>query len=323
MLKRFFIILILSTTVLLFSAYFILKQPTIKKVEFANNPVTADSNLLKKHVLFLSNIQPARAYQNIISLDSCASYIKNNLLPFADTVYFQEYLVQGKTYKNVIASYGTEHTNRLIVGAHYDSCEELPGADDNASGTAGLLELGRLLHGKKLDKRIDLVAYTLEEPPFFRTNYMGSAVHAQSLINDSIEIKGMICLEMIGYFNEAKGSQDYPISLLKAFYPNSGNYITVVGKLDQGTFIRNVKQLMKQGSNIPVESISAPSDLVGIDFSDHLNYWKYNYNAVMISNTGFYRNKNYHTALDTHEKLNYEKMAKVIESVCFTVLNLH
>lgn len=311
--------IVLSTA--LFSILLSFKSSSIRN----ETPViheTADTLLLQKHVLFLSGIQPARNYVNVASLDSCANYIKNHFSVYADTVYFQEYTVQGKKYKNVIASFGTENNKRLIIGAHYDVCEELPGADDNASGTAGLLELARMLNRKKLNKRIDLVAYTLEEPPFFRTEYMGSAVHAQSLVNDSIKIMGMICLEMIGYFSDAPHSQDYPLSILKGVYPKVGNYITVVGKLDAGSLTHQMKKLMKQGSAIPVESIAAPATLPGIDFSDHLNYWKHNFEAVMISNTGFYRNKNYHTALDTPEKLNYYKMSQVIESVYFATTSL-
>lgn len=300
----------------------LIKEPIIKKINLSTQACYADSLQLKKHVLFLTQIQPARNYTNIQSLDSCANYIKNYWQSYADTVYFQEFIVNGNTYKNVIASFGIENMKRLVVGAHYDACEELPGADDNASGTAGLLELGKMLHGKKLDKRIDLVAYTLEEPPFFRTQYMGSAVHAQSLINDKIPIMGMICLEMIGYFSDAKGSQDYPIAALKAIYPKVGNYIAVVGRIGSGDLTKNVKKLMMQGSEIPVESISAPASLVGIDFSDHLNYWKHNFEAVMISNTGFFRNKNYHTALDTHEKLNYSKMSQVVSSVFNAIVHL-
>jgi hypothetical protein len=322
MLKKILLFILLPFSIIVSIAFFIIKDPIIKKVEVSKETILADSVQLKKHVLFLSTIQPARNFANIQSLDSCANYIKNYWLPFADTVYFQEFEVEGKIYKNVIASFGTQNKKRLIIGAHYDACEELPGADDNASGTAGLLELGKMLHGKNLNKRIDLVAYTLEEPPFFRTQNMGSAIHAKSLLSDRNNIMGMICLEMIGYFSDAEGSQDYPIAALKAVYPKVGNYITVVGKIGGGDLTKEVKKLMMQGSSIPVESISAPSSLVGIDFSDHLNYWNHNFEAVMISNTGFFRNKNYHTALDTPEKLNYTKISQVVSSVYFTAISL-
>ncbi|MCX6182186.1 MAG: M28 family peptidase [Bacteroidetes bacterium] len=319
--KKFLLVSFSIVIVITLSAYALIKQPIISK-ENNIEKIYVDSLQLKKHVAFLSEIQPARNYTHVSSLNICANYIKNYLSPFADTVYFQEFRVDGNIYKNVIASYGTKHSKRLIVGAHYDSCEELPGADDNASGVAGLLELGKLLHGKNLNKRIDLVAYTLEEPPFFRTENMGSAVHANSLLADSADIIGMLCLEMIGYYSDAKKSQEYPASILKAAYPTVGNYVVVVGKLGDDGFTRSIKKLMIQGSEIPVESINAPAALPGIDFSDHLNYWKYNFKAVMIGNTGFYRNKNYHTAKDTKEKLNYTKMSQVVASVYNVVLNI-
>ncbi len=303
-------------------AFFALKQPDFSKEKIeVDSSMPIDTNILKQHVTFFTSVQPARNFANISSLDSCANYIFSYLKSFADTVYFQEFTVEGKLYKNVIASYGSEFKNRLIVGAHYDVCEELPGADDNASGVAGLLEIGKALHGKTLNKRVDLVAYTLEEPPFFRTNKMGSAIHAESIIEDRSTITGMICLEMIGYFSDEKNSQDYPIAALKLVYPNIGNFITVVGRSDQSDYTQKVRQLMKAGSSIPVESINAPAALSGIDFSDHLNYWKNDFNAVMISNTGFYRNHNYHTADDTMEKLNFAKMALVTQSVIHCIIN--
>ena len=212
---------------------------------------------------------------------------------------------------------------RLVVGAHYDVYGENPGADDNASGTAGLLELARLLKSQNPDLkyRVDLVAYTLEEPPFFRTEFMGSAVHAKSLFDAGIKVKGMISMDMIGYFSDAPKSQDYPLGLLKLFYPAVGNYIAVVGNLGNVGMVRKVKKEMKKAAALKVRSINAPASLPGIDFSDHRNYWKYDFDAVMITNTAFYRNKNYHEPTDTPETLNYEKMAEVVKGIYGAVVN--
>ncbi|MBL4592807.1 MAG: peptidase M28, partial [Flavobacteriales bacterium] len=129
---------------------------------------------------------------------------------------------------------------------------------------------------------------------------------------------------MIGYFSEEKGSQDYPIGLLKLFYPNTGNYISVVSKMGggNGKLTRKVKKAMKKGSDIDVTSVNAPAKMPGIDFSDHLNYWKYDYPAVMITNTAFYRNKNYHEPGDLPETLDYIKMAEVIKGVYNAVITL-
>ena len=235
----------------------------------------------------------------------------------------QQYEVNGATYQNIIGSIGPETASRLIVGAHYDVCGEQAGADDNASAVAGLLEIARLIQVQQpeLKQRIDFVGYTLEEPPYFGSKHMGSAVHAKSLNDNNIDVKGMICLEMIGYFSEEENSQDYPIGFLKWFYPNKGNFIAVIGKLGQGQVVRQVKKSMKQVADIDVRSINAPRSLVGIDFSDHRNYWKYDYPAVMINNTAFYRNKNYHETSDTIGTLDFDKMTEVVRGAYWAVVN--
>jgi hypothetical protein len=203
----------------------------------------------------------------------------------------------------------------VVVGAHYDTAGPLPGADDNASGVAGLLELARALGAAPPEGRVDLVAYTLEEPPFFMTPRMGSAVHAASLRREGIEVRAMISLEMIGYFTDAPNSQTFPLGILRFFYPRTGNFIAVVGKLGQGSTLRRIKQAMRAASDLPVESINAPTWIPGVDFSDHRSYWMAGYPAAMITDTAFYRNDRYHTVQDTPESLDYSRMAKVVEGV--------
>lgn len=280
----------------------------------------ADTTIILSHLKNIIETDQPRNYKNVKALNSVAYYINSQFKQYADSTSFQKYQVEGKEYKNVIASFGTSNQERIIIGAHYDVCDDQDGADDNASGVVGLLEIARLLQGKNLNKRIDLVAYTLEEPPFFRTDKMGSYVHANYLRENKIPVVGMICLEMIGYFDEAKGSQDYPIGLLKLFYGSKGDFITVVRKLNSGKFARKFTYQMKKTDLIETKSFQGPKGLVGIDFSDHLNYWKCGFNAVMITNTAFYRNKNYHEATDQIKTLNLSKMAAVIQSVYETTL---
>jgi Zn-dependent M28 family amino/carboxypeptidase len=202
-----------------------------------------------------------------------------------------------------------------VVGAHYDACGETPGADDNASGVAALIELGYLLGSNPPSREIELVAYVLEEPPFFRTPMMGSAVHAASIATEKETIVGVIVLETVGYFSEARGSQSYPSLLLKLIYPSRGNFIAVIGRWDQGQWVKRVKIGMKGATDLPVYSIRAPSVVPGIDFSDHLNYWPLGFNALMITDTAFYRNKAYHEKGDTADRLDYERMCKVVVAV--------
>lgn len=282
----------------------------------------ADTNLIKQHLYKVAQTEKFRNYKNIDQLNKTADYIRSVFLQFADTVFIQEYMVDGNSYKNVIASYGLQHSKRIVVGAHYDVCEDQQGADDNASGTVGLLELARMLKGQQLKHRVDLVAYTLEEPPYFRTENMGSYIHAKSLAEQGAEVFGMVSLEMIGYFSDIKKSQSYPIGLLSLFYGNRGDYITLVRKFGAGKFARRFAKKYKAQRSIRTKKFTAPAALPGIDFSDHMNYWKFGYSALMLTNTSFYRNKNYHQPTDTIETLDIYRMSKVIEGVYKTLLKL-
>ena len=208
------------------------------------------------------------------------------------------------------------------MGAHYDVCEEQPGADDNASGIAGLLAVAGLFqkYAPRLDYRIDFAAYTLEEPPVFRSESMGSYIHARSLHDAGVEIMGMACLEMIGYYTDAPKSQEYPLSLMKLFYPTRGDFIGVVGNFGSRRLTRHFKGALAL-TTLPVESLTAPAFLPGVDFSDHLNFWKYGHPAVMITDTAFYRDPNYHAASDVIETLDFAKMQEVVKGLYWALIN--
>ncbi len=283
----------------------------------------ANSDSLREHVSFLSSLEPARNISNIGSLFIAARYIEGQFMSYSSRVERQDYKVSHDIVRNVIASFGPEDGPRIIVGAHYDVCGDQPGADDNASGIAGLIELARLLsqNPEKLTKRVDLVAYTLEEPPFFGTEEMGSFIHAKALKDQGAKVELMISLEMIGFFSDESGSQAYPINLMKLFYPKRGNYITVVSNFRSRICAKRFAGQMKRNCTVPVERLTAPTFVTGIDWSDHLNYWHFGYRAIMITDTSFLRNKNYHTKTDTPETLDYQKMAEVINGVYFGILH--
>lgn len=282
----------------------------------------SDTVLIKQHLTAITKTKGFRTYANLPLLNKTADYIQKEFQQYADTVFTQEYNVKGTIYKNVICSFGTNHSKRIIVGAHYDVCDNQKGADDNASGIVGLLELARLLKGQQLNYRIDLVAYSLEEPPYFRTESMGSYIHAKSLFDSKADVYGMISIEMIGYFKDAKRTQSYPLGLLKLVYGSRGNYITLVKKFGAGKFAKNFSKEFKHTRSIRTKKFVAPAALPGIDFSDHLNYWKFHFSALMITDTGFFRNKNYHEPTDTMETLDIPRMAKVIDGVFHTLIAL-
>jgi hypothetical protein len=284
----------------------------ISNFSFAGN---VDTSRIINDLKVLVETNEARNYANVETLNQVAEYIKAEFAKSTNKIEVQEFKVENRTYKNIICSFGPEDAPRIIVGAHYDVCGNQKGADDNASGIVGLLEIARNLKDVDLKNRIDLVAYSLEEPPFFKTESMGSFVHAQSLFKNNVNVKGMICLEMIGYFSDKKKSQKYPIGLLKLFYGVKGDYITIVRKFCSGSFTRKFNRNFKQLDLIKTKTFTGPKILPGVDFSDHLNYWIFGYSALMITDTAFYRNLNYHTKNDTIENLDIKRMASVIESV--------
>ncbi len=167
---------------------------------------------------------------------------------------------------------------------------------------------------------MDLVAYTLEEPPIFRSENMGSAVHAASLNDQGIDVRLMISLEMIGFFSDEEDSQAFPASILKLFYPTRGNFVSVIGSIGDARMTRRTKKGMKGVAALPVYSMNAPKFVPGVDFSDHLNYWAAGYPAIMVTDTAFYRNRAYHTDKDVADRLDYERMALVVEGIFNAVL---
>jgi len=295
-------------------------QPTMKSNSASAK--TADTGLLREHVVALSGTFHPRNWENTANLDRCADYIAGHLERAGAAVEFQDYTAMDNTYRNVIGRFGAGKERKIIIGAHYDSCADTPGADDNASGVAGLLELARLIGGDPPDAEVELVAYTLEEPPFFGGPLMGSAIHAESVADEKPRIAGVIVLEMIGYFSDEPGSQSYPLPVLKLFYPTRGDFITVVSRWDQGGWIKDLKSTMKGTTALPVYSFRGPTSLPGVDFSDHRNYWPHGIPAAMITNTAFYRNTAYHTIHDTADRLDYDRMAMVVVAVYEAVRRL-
>lgn len=283
----------------------------------------SDTTLIKNHLTTITKTDEYRNYKNIKALNQTAEYIFNTFQQYADTTYYQTYEVKGNTYKNVICRFGTKIDKpTMIIGAHYDVCGNQEGADDNASGVVALLEIVRMLKNKSLTRPLELVAYTLEEPPFFKTPHMGSYVHAKSLIDSKTKVYGMAALEMIGYFSDEKGSQNYPIKVMKVAYGTRGDFILLVKKKGYGDFVKNFSKEFINAETIETSNFKAPFDIEGIDFSDHLNYWKFGFDAMMVTNSAFFRNKNYHQKTDKMETLDIKRMANVIDAIYHAILNI-
>lgn len=201
-----------------------------------------------------------------------------------------------------------------IVGAHYDGAPGTLGADDNASAVAVLIEAARLLKSRKPAREIRFVAFAAEEPPSFGTRNMGSDHYAQDAQDRGLAVYGMISLEMLGYYNPRPGSQLYP-PFLHLFYPSHGDYLSVVADFKSRKLLLSFLKNWRAASSFPLEGAVLPGPFSGLALSDQLNFWDRGYPSLMLSDTAFYRNPNYHEHTDAPDTLDYEKMAKATEAL--------
>jgi hypothetical protein len=274
--------------------------------------MNADKELLYRHVEFLTTLRPFRNYRNPESLERVCLYLKSEFNKYGLEAVEQTFQARGTEYKNIIATYNREKQRRMIVGAHYDVCGDQPGADDNASAVAGLLETARMVAEAKpdIDYRIDFVSFCLEEPPFYSTPEMGSYIHAKSMNEFKADIIGLINFEMIGYFHN--GDQAYPLPELSEIYPKEANFIAVVGKHKYHAFNQKVYGLMKADAEIDVQLIDHPMIESLASMSDQRNYWEFDIPGLMINDTSFIRNPNYHEMSDDIDTLCFDSMQKVV-----------
>ena len=279
--------------------------------------IEADASRLERHVRMLA-AELAQRSDDAAALEVSRDYIFEQLSHYGEP-QLQTFDVKGIEYSNVVLKLGSERQPPIVVGAHYDSYNGLPGADDNASGVAGLLELARLISESNNRLDVELVAFALEEPPYFHTQDMGSAHHAASTSGD---VELMICLEMIGYFRDAPGSQTYPLRWLKHLYSSRGDFIAIVGRLSEISAVRTIKSAFSATVDLPTRSLNFLPIVPGMGLSDHSSYWARDINAVMITDTAFQRNPNYHTLDDTPDTLDYSRMANVVTGTFAALLAL-
>ncbi len=274
---------------------------------------------LYNHVEYLSSRIGERNLWKDDSLNSALDYIESILISYGYKVWRQTYLCYEKYVSNLITEVAVSGKEKIVIGAHYDTVPGTPGADDNASAVAVLLELARLYQGLEPRSTIIFSAFVNEEPPFFGSPYMGSMVYARYLREKGAEIKLMISLEMIGYFREEK-IQSYPLPGMAFFYPKKADYIGVVGNFRSFKYVSLLKRGIKKHSNINSRSLVAPEYFGGINLSDNYSFWHYGYRAIMVTDTSFFRNKNYHQETDTIDTLNFDKMSEVVKGLYNTLL---
>lgn len=210
---------------------------------------------------------------------------------------------------------GTDPTAaEVVIGAHYDSVPETPGADDNASGVAALLEVALQIRPKTLKRTVRVVAFVNEEPPYFKSDEMGSLVYARHLKARGVAVHAMIALDMLGYYSDAEGSQHYP-PIIGRFYPKTANFVALVGEIATAPLLQRAKAAFAKTVPFPIESVAAPRAVEGIDFSDHWSFWQQGYPGFMITDTAFFRNAHYHQPTDTPQTLDFDRLAQVATGI--------
>jgi len=316
-------IMIYAILVIVIAALTIFLYPVLKIKMSSSVHLRADTftdlevRRLHEHVENLTVRIGSRSFYEHDKLNEAENYIRKVLEDTGCAYSLQSYEYKGKTFKNIIMAIpGQGHeSGSVIIGAHYDTVYGTPGADDNASAVAVLLELCRLLKDHRPLRSLRFVFFTLEEPPLFRSRHQGSYVYASHLKETKETVSAMLCLEMVGYYDSKVGGQAFPVPGMSRLYSSTPDFISIVGNLQSRPLVESVRDSIKRGSTIPVEGIATIPFVPGVDFSDHRSFWKMGFPAVMITDTAFYRNPNYHKETDTIDTLDFMKMASLLKGL--------
>jgi Zn-dependent M28 family amino/carboxypeptidase len=271
---------------------------------------------LRGHVETLAGTIGERNLHRYAALEASARYISTLFESIGYQPNLQSFSVQGRTVSNIeVVKPGTERPDEIVVvGAHYDSVVGSPGANDNATGVAGVLELARMLRSQQLSRTVHFVAFVNEEPPYSYTNAMGSRRYAERAASRGERITAMLSLETIGYYSDEDDSQHYPAPF-GHFYPNKGNFIGFVGNLQSRKLVHRAIASFRSHAKFPSEGLAAPGWVTGIGWSDHWSFWKSGYPGIMVTDTALFRYPQYHSSADRPGIVVYDSLARVVNGL--------
>ena len=272
------------------------------------------SDRLRGHVTVLAGDIGERNVWRHAALEAASGYIEDRLRASGYRVAAQEYVAREKSVRNLEAELSGAGLSKqiIVIGAHYDSVRGSPGANDNATGIAAVLEIARLLSGQALARTVRFVAFTNEEAPFFYSQEMGSLRYARRAREQGEQIVAMLSLETIGYYSDAADSQHYPSRLYHLLYPDTGNFIGFVGNLSSRRLVRRCLAFFRRETAFPAEGVAAPGWMGGIHWSDHWSFWQEGYPALMVTDTALFRYPHYHAPDDTPDRIDYPRLARVV-----------
>jgi hypothetical protein len=285
-------------------------------------PITAEERalaaLLKQHIVAIAAHEHNIAHYD--ELEKVARYIETALESYGYVVNRQSFAVDGKTVRNIDVIIepppGTPAPEVLVVGAHYDSAARSPGANDNATGAAAVIELARLLGDLRetTQRRIRLVLFVNEEPPYFQTSDMGSLHYARALAAQHERVVAMYSLETLGFYASEPGSQRYP-GPFGMLFPDRADFVAFVGLLGSRPLVRETVRSFRSHTAFPTIGGVAPATIDGIDWSDHWAFAQQGFPAMMITDTALFRYPHYHQPSDTPDKVDMDKLARVVKGI--------
>lgn len=280
------------------------------------SPHQPPADALRRHIDTLAGDIGERHVWRHPALVQAETYIAAALRTSGYEAAFQPFHVSGVRVANVEAVLaGTSRADEAVVlGAHYDTVPGCPGANDNATGIAALLELARRVAGRPHPRTLRFVAFVNEEPPFFRTPAMGSLVYARAARARGDRIAGMLSLETMGYYSDVRGSQRYPAAV-GPFYPDVGNFIGFVSNVRSAPLLMRARRAFRRRSAFPVRAAAVPAAVPGVGWSDHWSFWQSGYPAMMVTDTAPFRYPWYHTAGDTPDRVHVDRLAEVVEGL--------
>jgi hypothetical protein len=278
---------------------------------------------LEGHVRALAGDIGERNVFRPARLDAAAEYLETTLRGLGHRVESQPFETAGVAVRNleVVQRGRFRPDDIVVVGAHYDSVIGSPGANDNASGVAAVIELSRLLAERELPRTVRLVLFVNEEPPFYLTDEMGSLHYARRAKEQGDRIVAMFSLETIGYFSDDEGSQHYPFPF-SFFYPSRGNFIGFVGNLASRGLVHRAVGSFRRHSPLPSEGLAAPGWITGVGWSDHWSFWQQGYPGIMVTDTALFRYEAYHSSQDTPDRVLYRHLARVVAGLERVVVDI-
>lgn len=276
-------------------------------------PLSAEESALrdrlKKHVTAVASAEhntwkPER-------LEAAARYVEAELRALGYTVRAQAFDSGQGMVRNLEATIAGRKTASIVIGAHYDSVMGATGANDNGSGVAALLEFARSFRGWQPAHTVRLAFFVNEEPPWFQSKAMGSRVYADELLARGVPLAAMFSLETIGYYSERPGSQHY-VFPLGFFYPDRGDFLAFVANLSSRPLLHEAIRAFRAEARFPSQGVAAPALVPGVDWSDQWSFWRHGVPALMLTDTAPYRYPHYHLPSDTPDKVDYDRLARVV-----------